>query len=64
MPPDAGARWPSAIGYFIPVLTARLVGGFRDGQYLVEIGRGLLRETRDGPGGRVSLPDHRGPGND
>ena len=21
---------------------------------------GLLRETRDGPGGRVSLPDHRG----
>ena len=21
----------------------------------------LLRETKDGPGGRVSLPDHRGP---
>ena len=33
------------------------------GRYgLVELGRGLLRETRDGPGGRVSLPDHRDQG--
>ena len=35
------------------------------GRYgLGELERGLLLETRDGPGGRVSLPDHRGPGND
>ena len=31
---------------------------------LVELERGLLREMRDGPGGRVSLPDHQGTGND
>ena len=32
------------------------------GRYgLVEPGGGLLRETRDGPGGRISLPDHWGP---
>ena len=31
------------------------------GQYgLVDPWRGFLREMRDGPGGRVSLPDHRG----
>ena len=28
---------------------------------LVELEGGLLRETRDGPGGRVSLPDNWGP---
>ena len=28
----------------------------------MELDRGLLWETRDGPGGRGSLPDHRGPG--
>ena len=37
----------------------------RDGQYQVtrtgELDCGLLREMRDGPGGRVSLPDYRGP---
>ena len=27
---------------------------------LMELDWGLLRETRNGPGGRVSLPDHRG----
>ena len=33
------------------------------GRYgLVELACGLLRETRDGPGGRVSLPDHRDQG--
>ena len=34
------------------------------GRYgLGELKRGPLQETRDGPGVRVSLPDHRGPGN-
>ena len=32
------------------------------GRYgLVELEGGRLREMRDGPGGRVSLPDHWGP---
>ena len=35
------------------------------GRYgLVELGCGLLQAMRDGPGGRVSLLDHRGPGSD
>ena len=33
------------------------------GRYgLGELEYGLFRETRDGPGGRVSLPDHRDQG--
>ena len=41
-------RWMSGMAYIE-----------RYGQ--AELECGLLRETRDGPGGRVSLPDHWGP---
>ena len=34
--------------------------GMDPATFAIELECGLLRETRDGPGGRVSLPDHRG----
>ena len=44
---ERGGRWRSEMAN---------VGRHR----LLELGWDILRETRDGPGGRVSLTDHRG----
>ena len=67
--PGTWGEYMLPCGHFVPVLTAK-VGRWMPkmastGRYgMVGLGRGLLREMRDGPGGRVSLLDHRGPGND
>ena len=45
---------------FLPLGWSWISGMASTGQYgLVGPWCGLSRETRDGPGGRVSLPDHR-----
>ena len=48
--------------HFVPVLAAGMIGCFPEYQVVWPggpMGRFQSGKTRDGPGGRVSLPDHR-----
>ena len=62
--------WTDAPGWTLPFHfyrgVGRLISGMAStGQYgLVGPWRGLRRQTRDGPSGRVILPDHQWPRND